>query len=387
LNGTTTVFIGEYLEWTGSTSTMKLHYYAGGRRIALRSAGTLLWLTGDHLGSATVTADAGGGSAVTQLYKAWGEVRTGSVNALATRYTFTGQAAEDSLGLLFYRARWYDPLLGRFISADTDVPESQGGQGFDRYGYVGNSPTNFVDPSGHWMCDPYDESCAENKQETAQFQIMAAGLQPASGCSNDPLCSDSYDTFVAVTPTLGYVPSMSEILYMTAGTEYYSYNGYSGVRATGQEGLARNYYEACGVDGCSGNELYRFIAGFQPWYGKPYEKGDGSASARSAHLINKGLHNDFAGTGGDLWTDIEYILDLKYAGAPGRLWTEGKNGDRPWQWYGPFLLDPSTEPTFGYGTGNAAILSVDMGNGYMFWMFTGAQDWNFNHNKDYWVMK
>ncbi|MCU0485876.1 MAG: hypothetical protein MUC85_07150, partial [Anaerolineales bacterium] len=70
---TTTVFIGEYLEWTGSTSTMKLHYYAGGRRIAMRSAGTLLWLTGDHLGSSTVTADACGGSATTQLYKAWGK--------------------------------------------------------------------------------------------------------------------------------------------------------------------------------------------------------------------------------------------------------------------------------------------------------------------------
>ncbi len=52
----------------------------------------------------TVTADAGGGSAIMQLYKAWGEVRTGSINALATRYTFTGQAAEDSIGLMFYRA-------------------------------------------------------------------------------------------------------------------------------------------------------------------------------------------------------------------------------------------------------------------------------------------
>jgi len=50
-------------------------------------------------------------------------------------------------------------------------------------------------------------------------------------------------------------------------------------------------------------------------------------------------------------------------------------------------MDPSSEPTFGYGAGNAEILSVDMGNGYVFWMFTGAQEWNFNHNKDYWKMK
>jgi RHS repeat-associated protein len=158
VGSTTTVFIGEYLEWTGSTSTMKLHYYAGGRRIALRSAGTLLWLTGDHLGSATLTADASGGSAVTQLYKAWGEIRTGSLNALATRYTFTGQAVEDSIGLMFYHARWYDPLLGRFVSADTIVPGAFDPLAYDRYAYVRSNPLRYVDPSGHKACIEFDEN-------------------------------------------------------------------------------------------------------------------------------------------------------------------------------------------------------------------------------------
>jgi len=253
---------------------------------------------------------------------------------------------------------------------------------------VNNSPVVYNDPSGHWMCDQYDPSCVETPQETAQYQVMVAGYQPGSACASDPICSDSYDTMVEVMVLLGRAPMMDEILYMTAGTEYYAYRAkHKDVRAVGQEGLARNYYNACGTDGCYGNELYDFLAGFQPWYGKPYVMGDGSASARAAHLVNDGLYNDFAGTGGDLWTDVENILDLKYAGAPGRLWTEGKKGDRPWQWYGPFLLDPSTGPTFGYGAGNAAILSVGMGNGYVFWMFTGDQDWNFNHNKDYWEMK
>jgi RHS repeat-associated protein len=384
---TTTVFIGEYLEWTGSTSTMKLHYYAGGRRIALRSAGALLWLVGDHLGSTTVTADAGGGSATMQLYKAWGEIRTGSLNALATRYTFTGQAAEDSLGLMFYRARWYDPLLGRFVSADSIVPGVFDPLAYDRYAYVNNSPVVYNDPSGHWMCDQYDPSCAETPQETAQYQIMAAGYQPDSACASDPLCGDSYTTIVEVTVLLGQAPMMDEILYMTVGTEYYAYQAkHKDVRTVGQEGLARNYYEACGTDGCYGNELYAFLAGFQPWYGRPYVMGDGSASARAAHLVNDGLHNDFAGTGEDLWEDVGQILDTwRYAANQG--WTRGKMDNEPWQWFGPFLLDPSTEPTFGYGAGNAAILSVDMGIGYVFWMFTGAQDWSFNHNKDYWVMK
>jgi RHS repeat-associated protein len=116
------------------------------------------------LGSATVTADAGGGSATMQLYKAWGEVRTGSLNALATRYTFTGQAVEDSIGLMFYRARWYDPLLGRFISADTIVPNAYDPLAHDRYAYVRSNPLRYVDPSGHnWRCGPDGIFCDNNK--------------------------------------------------------------------------------------------------------------------------------------------------------------------------------------------------------------------------------
>jgi hypothetical protein len=59
------------------------------------TGGTLNWLIGDHLGSTG-----------TQLYRAWGEVRPGPGNGLATRYTFTGQTDDGIGGLMFYRARW-----------------------------------------------------------------------------------------------------------------------------------------------------------------------------------------------------------------------------------------------------------------------------------------
>jgi len=376
-------YIGNYLEWTGATNTMKKYYYAGATRVAMRQGSSLYYLLGDHLGSTSLVTDPGGVILSATRYDPWGELRAVS-GPSQTSYGYTGQRAEKGLGLYFYGARFYDPQLGRWIQPDTIVPGSQGVQALDRYAYVNNNAVRYTDPTGHWMCDSYDESCAENSQETAQFQIMAAGLQPASSCSNDPLCSDSYDTFVAVTATLGYVPSMSEILYMTAGTEYYSYNGYSGVRATGQEGLARNYYEACGTDGCNGNELYKFFAGFQPWYGRPYVMGDGSASARAAYLINNGLRNDFFGTGDALWSDVGQILDLDYASNSSRLWTEGAMSGRPWQWYGPFPLDPARSPSFGYDPGNTAILSVDLGNGNVFWMFTFYQDWAFN--LDFWSL-
>ena len=67
IGGTTTVYIGNYYEWTGSPSTMKSYYYAGGTRVAVRDGngtGTtgLSWLLADHLGSTALTTNASGTS-------------------------------------------------------------------------------------------------------------------------------------------------------------------------------------------------------------------------------------------------------------------------------------------------------------------------------------
>jgi RHS repeat-associated protein len=103
-------------------------------------------LLGDHLGSSSVTTDANGLNTVTALYKAFGETRYSSGN-LGTDYKFTGQREQAELGLYFYGARWFDPSLGRFTSADTMIPS--GVQGYDRYAYSNNNPIRYVDPSGH----------------------------------------------------------------------------------------------------------------------------------------------------------------------------------------------------------------------------------------------
>ena len=43
-------------------------------------------------------------------------------------------------GLYFYNARYYDPALGRFASADTLVPQPQNPQSLNRYTYAANNP-------------------------------------------------------------------------------------------------------------------------------------------------------------------------------------------------------------------------------------------------------
>ncbi len=62
-----------------------------------------------------------------------------------TRYTFTGRERDEFTGLYYYRARWYDAMIGRFISED---PIGFAGGDVNLYGYVKNNPVNFVDPNG-----------------------------------------------------------------------------------------------------------------------------------------------------------------------------------------------------------------------------------------------
>jgi RHS repeat-associated protein len=156
INGTMTTFVGNHYEVSGSAVTK--YYYAGSNRVAMRTNGTLNYLLTDHLGSTSITTDGSGNKVAELRYKAWGETRYSS-GTTPTKYQFTGQYSQASeFGLLFYQSRWLDPSLGRFTSADSIVPS--GVQGYDRFAYVGNSPVNHTDPSGH--CEESDAECRAN---------------------------------------------------------------------------------------------------------------------------------------------------------------------------------------------------------------------------------
>jgi hypothetical protein len=58
---------------------------------------------------------------------------------------------------MYYRARYYHPALGRFVSADTVVPEAGNPQALNRYGYVFNNPLRYVDPTGHFTEEEVQE--------------------------------------------------------------------------------------------------------------------------------------------------------------------------------------------------------------------------------------
>ena len=68
-----------------------------------------------------------------------------SFSAIDWVFGFTAREEDDDVGLVWYRARWYDPATGRFVSEDP-IGFSAGDPNINRY--VGNDPANKVDPSG-----------------------------------------------------------------------------------------------------------------------------------------------------------------------------------------------------------------------------------------------
>ena len=121
----------------------------------MRVGGALYFLHGDHLGSATLTTGASGNWVGEARYTPYGEMRRDYPRGvIPTDRLYTGQR-QETFGLYDYRARYYHPALGRFISADPLVPEPGNPQALNRYAYVRNNPLRYMDPSGHRLCGPY----------------------------------------------------------------------------------------------------------------------------------------------------------------------------------------------------------------------------------------
>jgi RHS repeat-associated protein len=96
-------------------------------------------LHADERGSIIATSNS---SAVATIYKygPYGEPDTWT----GPRFKYTGQAALPEAGLYHYKARVYDPVLGRFLQTDPVGYTDD----FNLYAYVGNEPTGSTDPTG-----------------------------------------------------------------------------------------------------------------------------------------------------------------------------------------------------------------------------------------------
>ena len=100
----------------------------------------------DHLGSPETISD-DQGAAFHQHFDPFGKPIAPASPEL-TRVGFTGHDHDNDLGLIDMKGRVYDPLAGRFMTADPVTQAPFWSQGLNRYSYVFNNPINNTDPSG-----------------------------------------------------------------------------------------------------------------------------------------------------------------------------------------------------------------------------------------------
>jgi RHS repeat-associated protein len=157
-----------------------IHLYTGTQRVvSVRSDGNEQYYHGDHIGSASVVTDGTGGIREKIEYFPFGSYRERSDYGSTfpdVNYTFTGQEDDDEVGLYNYKARLYDPVLGRFISADSVVPDWTDLQSLNRYSYCLNNPVKYVDPTGH----AYGLSGSDGGEGEGETTGEGAGTSPVT---------------------------------------------------------------------------------------------------------------------------------------------------------------------------------------------------------------
>ncbi len=156
VGSTTTRYISKFYECDNASCSRFI--WAGSTRIAtIAASGTIHYWHGDHLGSSSVITDSTGAKVQAVTYYPYGGTRTNQSFGTPTvdvPYKYTGKEL-DNTGLYYYEARYYDPTLARFISADTIVPDPSNPQALNRYAYVLNNPLRYTDPTGHGIFDDF----------------------------------------------------------------------------------------------------------------------------------------------------------------------------------------------------------------------------------------
>ena len=110
--------------------------------LAMLRGATTDYYEADGLGSVTSLTDSTGVIVETYTYDAYGNLTAGGTS-LTNPFRYTGREWDQEAGLYYYRARYYEPVDGRFLSEDWMMI------GPNAYSYVGNAPLTYVDPSGH----------------------------------------------------------------------------------------------------------------------------------------------------------------------------------------------------------------------------------------------
>lgn len=134
------------IEETNSSGTVVARYTqteSVDEPLAMLRSSTTSYYQADGLGSVTSLSNTAGALAQTYTFDSFGKL-TASSGSLTNPFQYTGREWDTETNLQFSRARYYDPVPGRFLSEDSVRSPIQR----NHYKYVRNNPSNRVDSSG-----------------------------------------------------------------------------------------------------------------------------------------------------------------------------------------------------------------------------------------------
>ena len=112
------------------------------------SAGTVTYYHNDLTGSPVAATNASGQVIWRESYRPYGERLTNSAASAGDDIWFTSRRQDAETGLVYMGARYYDPVIGRFISTDPKGFDEGNIHSHNRYAYANNNPYRYVDPDG-----------------------------------------------------------------------------------------------------------------------------------------------------------------------------------------------------------------------------------------------
>ena len=166
--------------------------------LAMSRGGATSYYDADAPGSITSLSDASGALAQTYAFDSFG-VQTGSSGSLTNPFRYTAREFDNETTLYYYRARYYNPQIGRFLNED---PTSFRG-GINFYTYVRNGPITYTDPRG--TCPQMPDSVSQHhidceksagpvklsrEDKCACHCLYAPNAPPGQGCID--ACMDCY---------------------------------------------------------------------------------------------------------------------------------------------------------------------------------------------------
>jgi RHS repeat-associated protein len=173
---------GMLLEETDASGVAQADYiYLNGRPMAVLNGSTLYFLHDDMLGTPQVASDSSQNIAWQAGYAPFGQ--TSSVSGTITQnLRFPGQYFDVESGWNHNGFRDYMPELGRYVEPD---PLGRLGSGNDLYAYVGNNPTDLIDPLG--LCAAMNHAPNKPCNSSSIGNRVATGLEGVANLADDAL--------------------------------------------------------------------------------------------------------------------------------------------------------------------------------------------------------